>query len=160
MHRFIEHVSAEEYWFTGVFGTPTTSGSPKPLTVTGTFLDEAGHLLFEGTYRFAQGSTSHPFSLRVHSYQPSSATIEVGSGLIGTISGHIYALGPGYDLLATGAAGQSVSAHVELLADHSLRATGAISIGGASIGFVANGSPGADRESLGNVVRILGSRRV
>jgi hypothetical protein len=159
MLRFIEHISPDEYWFSGVFGTPSTPGTQRPLTVTGTFLQEVGHLLFEGTYRFTQGSTSHPFSWRVHSYHPSAASVEVGSGLTGQLSGHLYELGSGFELLATGTAGHGASAHIELLSDRGLRVTGVILVAGESIGFVATGAPGADRENLGNVVGILGGRR-
>ena len=159
MHRLIDHVSAEEYWFNGTFATPDTSGSPKPLVVTGTFLQDGGHLVFEGTYRFAAGSTSHPFSVRVVSHLAHAVAIEVSSSHVGTLSGHVYSLGPGYELLAGAPTGCAVSTHLELLSDHGLRATGAIAFSGGSLGFVANGSPGEDREGLGNVVGIFGGRR-
>jgi hypothetical protein len=159
MHRLIDHLSAEEYWFNGTFATPDTSGNPKPLAVTGTFLNDGGHLLLEGTYRFAAGNTSHPFSVRVVSHLAHAVAIEVNSSHVGTLSGHIYSLGPGYELLATAPTSCAVGAHIELLSDQGLRATGVIAFTGGSLAFVANGSPGEDREGLGNVVGIFGGRR-
>ena len=62
-------------------------------------------------------------------------------------------------LLAVSAGGNAVSANIELIGTHDIRVTAVLNIAGSSLGFVATGSPSADRTSGANVVGILRNRQ-
>ena len=159
MFRFFKHISPSEYWFSGQFTTPETSGAPKPLAATGSFLNDGGQVVFEGGFRFAAGNISHPFTLRVLANLAHASVIEIRSAVTGTLSGYLYSIGASYELLATSEKGSAVAAHIELVGTDELRLGGSVTCPEHSISFMAHGSPGADREGFGNVVFILGGQR-
>ena len=158
MIHLINHTSAEQYWFSGNSMAQIDAAVQRPLAATGAFLTEANQLLFEGTYRPTPASNSHHFSVRFFPPFTKVVAVEVSTPHLGEILGHMYALGSGYQLLATSATGNVVSAGIELNGDHDLQVTGVITLGGSSFGFSATRSPSADRTSGANVVGILGNR--
>ena len=160
MLHLINHTSADQYWFSGNSKTQADAVILKPLSATGAFLNETTRLLFQGTYRLTPGSTSHPFSLRISPPFTQVVAVEVAATHVGTLVGHMYSLGTGYQLLAVSAGGNAVSANIELIGTHDIRVTAVLNIAGSSLGFVATGSPSADRTSGANVVGILRNRQV
>ena len=159
MLHLIEHLSAAEYWFNGTFVMAGASESKNPLAATGTLLNDNGDLLLKGAYRFAAGSTSHPFTVRFKPPFTQATAVEVAAPHIGNASGHIFSLGDSYELLVIGSNERSIGAHIELEVDQGLGVTGVIASSFGSLGFVATGAPGEERSKLGNVVGIFGDRR-
>ncbi|NRF72488.1 hypothetical protein HLB44_36640 [Aquincola sp. S2] len=159
MHHFLEHISADEYWFDGVI-RDSTAPFDRPFVVTGTFLNDNGQLLFEGTYRFTQTDVSRPLMLQVLSTSYQAAVVILQSSHTGKIRGTWHFRDNSSEILASGPTGSAASGHVELIAGAGLRVSGAIQCSDASFGFTATGSPGSERSSLSNVVSVSGGKRV
>jgi hypothetical protein len=157
----LELVRAEAYWFGGACYLAGAPYRPVPLEVSCSFANDGGALSAEGTYRHQSGTTAHPFSVRVHFAEDVTPTVQVNSSHTGMLSGHIFAIGVGYELLVSSSAhGSVLSCRFEIERSGSIHSSGVVSSSHESFAFVANGAPGTNREALGNVVGILGGRRV
>ena len=158
MQQFIEHISADQYWFNGFF-VDQTLNARRPFVASGTFLNNSGLLMFEGTYRLAQTETSHQVTAKVLSWGFQSVVAEISSVHIGKLRGYWHFTGATFEFLASSPTGTAASCHIKLANPHDLHVSGSIQRSGTSMGFAAEGGPGQEREHLSNVVSIVATRR-
>lgn len=132
----------------------------KPLEVSCTvFTKGKAALVIEGTYRHASRVSSHPFALSIPYESGQFPQCELRCAHLGTLSGRLYELHGEFVAVLNSKEGRSLSCQFTLDDPGTFRAKGAVNGGDLAFAFVATGSPGPERESLGNVVGIHTGRR-
>jgi hypothetical protein len=155
----IAHISPEEYWFSGSLTRASAASAHAPLVLSCTFLNNEGRLLVEGTYRFSQSETAHPFSLSFEGLLVEATPIHLNSAHTGSMQGQFYVPAEAFLALLTNSDGNAICCEVRLLDNAALRLVGAARVGASEFSFVATGSPDTDRITLGNVVSLFGGKR-
>lgn len=158
--RLIHQLSAEPYWVCGAMHYPGDLVATKPLEISCTvFAKRNAALVIEGTYRHTSRASSHPFALSIPYEGGQFPECELRCAHLGTLSGRLYELHGEFVAVLGSKEGHALSCQFTLDDSGTFRAKGAVHAGKLAFAFVATGSPGPVRESLGNVVGIHSARR-
>jgi hypothetical protein len=157
--ELLERLQPEEYWFGGTYASADEPQQPRPLVASCTFLADGRFFLLEGTYRYEARSTSHPFSVRLPVGTAGAPVCELRSSHTGAVSGPLFPVRGGYELLLSASDGRAVSCRFEVDRVGRVSITGVVTCGDNRFAFLAEGANGPERETLGNVVRVSGGRQ-